>query len=110
MNTALGGGVAYQMLPFFFVGLTGYSTALVAQYFGVGQKENASKAAFQVILVTLLAWPDVIALKPLTIKYFLMHIPQSQIGSQIDSMRLHPFPVFCRGEFINLPNLYSRFV
>ncbi len=42
MNAAMGGGVTMQMLMFFFIGLTGYSTALVAQYFGAGQKENSS--------------------------------------------------------------------
>ena len=46
MNAAMGGGVTLQMLMFFFVGLTGYSTALVAQYFGAGEKHNASKAAY----------------------------------------------------------------
>jgi len=84
MNAALGGGVTYQMLIFFFVGLTGYSTALVAQYYGAGEKSNATKAMFQAILITILAWPIILLLKPLTIGYFnLMNIPQSQIGYQI---------------------------
>ncbi|MFA5419820.1 MAG: MATE family efflux transporter [Bacteroidales bacterium] len=89
MNAALGGGVAYQMLIFFFVGLTGYSTALVAQYFGAGEKANATKAAFQAILITLLAWPVILLLKPLTLGYFhYMHIPASQIGFQIEYLNI----------------------
>ncbi len=89
MNAAMGGGVAMQMLMFFFLGLTGYSTALVAQYFGAGEKHNSSKAASQAILVTLLAWPVIILLKPLAIAFFdLMHIPASQIGYQIEYLNI----------------------
>ncbi|MEL7588094.1 MAG: MATE family efflux transporter [Prolixibacteraceae bacterium] len=84
MNAAMGGGVALQMLMFFFVGLTGYSTALVAQYFGAGENRNATKAAFQAILVTLFAWPVVLLAKPLLIDFFyLMKLPESQIPFQI---------------------------
>ena len=83
MNAALGGGVAMQMLTFFFVGLTGYSTALVAQYFGAGERQNATKSAFQAIIITILAWPVILLLKPLTVGYFhFMNIPDAQIGFQ----------------------------
>jgi MATE family multidrug resistance protein len=89
MNAAMGGGVTMQMLMFFFVGLTGYSTALVAQYFGAGEKSKATIAAFQAILVTLLAWPIVLLLKPLAIEFFhFMKIPQSQIGYQIEYLNI----------------------
>jgi len=89
MNAALGGGVAMQMLTFFFLGLTGYSTALVAQYFGAEERSNATKAAFQAILITLLAWPVILLLKPLTVGYFnLMHIPDSQIGYQTEYLTI----------------------
>ncbi len=89
MNAALGGGVTMQMLMFFFVGLTGYSTALVAQYFGANDKPKATIAAFQAILITLLAWPIILIIKPLTIEYFhFMKIPESQIGYQIDYLNI----------------------
>lgn len=89
MNAALGGGVTMQMLMFFFVGLTGYSTALVAQYFGAGDKPKASIAAFQAIIVTILAWPIILLLKPLTIHFFhFMNIPQSQIGYQVEYLNI----------------------
>ncbi len=89
MNAAMGGGVTMQMLTFFFVGLTGYSTALVAQYFGAGEKHNATKAAFQAILVTIAAWPVILLLKPLTISYFhFMNIPESQVGFQIEYLNI----------------------
>lgn len=84
MNAAMGGGIAMQMMIFFFVGLTGYSTALVAQYFGAGEKQLSPKAAFQAIFVTLLAWPVVLFLKPLAIDFFyFMQLPESQIPFQI---------------------------
>jgi MATE family multidrug resistance protein len=38
MNAAMGGGVAMQMMMFFFIGLTGYTTALVAQISEPGRK------------------------------------------------------------------------
>lgn len=89
MNAAMGGGVTLQMLMFFFVGLTGYSTALVAQYFGAAEKHNATKAAFQAILVTLLAWPVILLIKPLAFAYFdLMKIPASQLGYQIEYLNV----------------------
>jgi MATE family multidrug resistance protein len=89
MNAAMGGGVTMQMLMFFFVGLTGYSTALVAQYFGAGEKHNSSIAAFQAIIVTVLAWPVILLVKPLAIDFFhLMKISESQIGYQIDYLNI----------------------
>jgi len=89
MNAALGGGVAMQMLTFFFMGLTGYSTALVAQYFGAGEKANATKSAFQAILITIMAWPVILVLKPLTVGYFhFMNIPDSQIGFQTSYLNI----------------------
>jgi len=66
MNAAMGGYVSLQVILFFFTGLTGYSTALVAQYFGAEQKLNAAKAVIQAIIFTILAWPLIILLYPLT--------------------------------------------
>lgn len=84
MNAAMGGGVALQMLMFFFLGLTGYSTALVAQYLGAGEKHHSTKAAFQAILVTLVAWPVVVLAKPLAVEFFFfMELPASQIPFQV---------------------------
>lgn len=89
MNAAMGGGVTMQMLMFFFVGLTGYTTALVAQYYGANEKSNTTIAAFQAIIITILAWPIILLLKPLTEVYFhFMHIPASQIGYQIEYLNV----------------------
>ncbi len=84
MNAALGGGVAMQMMMFFFIGLTGYTTALVAQYYGSGQKTMTTVAAFQAVLVALFAYPVILICKPLGIAYFsFMQVPESQLGFEI---------------------------
>lgn len=84
MNAAMGGGVAMQMMVFFFIGLTGYTTALVAQYLGAGQKSMGAVAAFQAIIVALVAYPVVLVCKPLAIKYFsVMHLPAEQLQYQV---------------------------
>ncbi len=89
MNAAMGGSVSIQMLMFFFMGLTGYSTALVAQYFGAGEKPNSTKAAFQAILVTFLAWPIILLAKPLAIElFYFMKLPESQIPFQIQFLNI----------------------
>ncbi len=89
MNAVMGGGVGLQVLMFFFIGLLGYSTALVAQYFGAGEKKNASKAAFQAILISFLAWPVILLLKPLGIHFFeFLKIPESQLGYQVKYFNL----------------------
>lgn len=64
MNASLAGGVAPQMLTFFFIGLIGYTTALSAQYMGAGEKHNSSRTTFQGIIITLIAWPLIILIKP----------------------------------------------
>lgn len=89
MNAAMGGAVALQVLLFFFIGLTGYTTALVAQYFGASEKGSTTKSAFQAILVTLLAWPVILILKPLTAYYFdFMNIPISQRAFQTEYLNI----------------------
>jgi len=89
MNAAMGGGVTYQMLIFFFVGLTGYSTALVAQYYGAGKWTNSSRAAFQAILVTIAAWPVILIIKPLIVSFFYtMDLPVGQVDYQVQYLNI----------------------
>jgi MATE family multidrug resistance protein len=85
MNAVMGGGIGVQVLIFFFIGLLGYSTALVAQYFGAGEKKNASKTLTQAVIVAILAWPIILLLKPLSVQFFeVMKIPEIQLGYQIE--------------------------
>lgn len=89
MNAVMGGGVGLQVLMFFFIGLIGYSTALVAQYFGASEKKNASKAAFQAILISFLAWPLILLLKPFGIQFFeFLKVPESQLAYQVKYFNL----------------------
>lgn len=85
MNAALGGGVTMQTLMFFFMGLTGYSTAMVAQYYGANKLQTAPRVTFQTLLVSLLAWPIILLLKPIALDFFkTAEIPASQLGYQTD--------------------------
>ena len=84
MNAAMAGGVMVQTLMFFFIGLIGYSTAMVAQYLGAGRKGMCSVVAFQAIVISILAVPFIMMLKPVGI-FFINngHIPIEQSGFQI---------------------------
>ena len=89
MNASLGGGVSLQVLMFFFVGLIGYSTALVAQYFGANERQNSAKASFQAMLVALAAWPVILAFTPFAESFYrMMGIPAAQIGFQVEYVNI----------------------
>lgn len=92
MNASLGGSVALQVLMFFFAGLVGYSTALVAQFFGSGDKQKATKAAFQAILISLAAWPVILLLAPFAGDIFvMMGIPAQQLDYQVAYLNVLAF-------------------
>ena len=65
MNAALGGGMTCFMMVTFFVGLIGYGTALVAQYYGAGQKRNCTVVVTQTLILSVLAYPIILMLSPL---------------------------------------------
>lgn len=65
MNAALGGGMMSFLMSTFFLGLIGYSTALIGQYYGSGQKRNCSVVVTQASIIALLAYPIVLMLAPL---------------------------------------------
>lgn len=70
MSASLGGGLTSFMMMTFFIGLIGYVTALVAQYFGAGRKDRCALALMQSILIALLAWPLILAARPLAYGLF----------------------------------------
>ena len=83
MNAAMAGGLTCFMLTTFFLGLVGYSTALVAQYLGAGQPHRCAAATAQAILICLIAWPLIVAARPLIHLLFEMaRVPSEQIGPQ----------------------------
>ena len=72
MNAAMAGGLTCFMLTTFFLGLTGYTTALVAQFLGAGQKRRGAVAVTQAMLIALLAWPLILLARPLVYWLFDM--------------------------------------
>ncbi|NMC74150.1 MAG: MATE family efflux transporter [Geobacteraceae bacterium] len=83
MNAAMAGGLSAFMMMTFFVGLTGYVTALAAQYLGAGRKEGCALVVSQAALISLLATPLILALRPLAHLFFqLMDLPPEQVGLQ----------------------------
>jgi MATE family, multidrug efflux pump len=106
MNATLGGGLTAFMMITFFLGLTSYSTALVAQYLGSGQKNNCATVVNQAVLIALAATPIIIACKPLA--FFLFD------NSGIDQGQLIPqklyFNILVNASFIVLiRNCFSSF-
>ncbi len=64
MSSAMSGGLTSFMLTTFFFGLTGYTTALVAQYYGSCQREKCTIAANQAVLISILSYPFMLSLVP----------------------------------------------
>ena len=65
MSASMGGGVTCFMFMTFFLGLTGYSNALVAQHLGAAQPRRCGAIAAQAILLALASWPVVLLCIPL---------------------------------------------
>lgn len=83
MNAAMAGGLSSFMLMTFFVGLIGYTTALVAQYLGSGRKSQCGAVVTQAMLLVIPASLVVFACRPLVHLLFgLMDIPPEQREQQ----------------------------
>lgn len=65
MNAAMAGGLSSFMLMTFFIGLLGYTTALVAQYLGAGRKSQCSVVVTQALLLIVPATLLIFACRPL---------------------------------------------
>ena len=64
MNACLSGGFTSFAFSSFFIGTLGFSTALVAQYFGAGQHPNCTRVLTQSIIFSCLSAPIILALIP----------------------------------------------
>ena len=83
MSAAMGGGLTSFMMMTFFLGLTGYTTALVAQYFGSGRLNRCGISVTQGLIIAMLAYPIILAARPLAHLLFdLMNIPAVQLVPQ----------------------------
>jgi MATE family, multidrug efflux pump len=83
MNAAMSGGLTSFMMMTFFMGLIGYTTALVAQYLGAGKKDRCAVATTQALIICLAAYPIILLAKPLVF-YAFDHsgISAGQLASQ----------------------------
>ena len=83
MNAATGGGVSAFLLMTFFMGLIGFSTALIAQYYGAKKYENCPIVTVQSFGLSIIAYPLIIVSLPLLYWYFgVMKISPEQLVYQ----------------------------
>jgi len=83
MSAAMGGGLTSFMMTTFFLGLTGYCTALTAQYLGAGRKERCAITITQGLIISLLAYPLILLCRPLAILLFeSLHLSPGQLALQ----------------------------
>jgi MATE family multidrug resistance protein len=89
MSAAMGGGLTCFMFMTFFLGLTGYGNALVAQNLGAGRKDLCALAATQGLIVAVLAWPVVLACVPVgELMFRLSNVAPEQLAPQIEYYRI----------------------
>lgn len=83
MNAVMGGGLTSFMMMSFFVGLMGFTTALVAQYLGAQRKKSCSVVLTQALIFSVFAYPIILALRPAAYWMFsFMGVGAEQIGPQ----------------------------
>lgn len=83
MSAAMGGGLTAFMMMTFFLGLTGYATALVAQHLGAGRKDRCAVIVAQTFIIVFLAYPLILLCRPLAHSLFdMMGITATQIVPQ----------------------------
>ncbi|MBM3316375.1 MAG: MATE family efflux transporter [Candidatus Eisenbacteria bacterium] len=83
MSAAMGGGLTAFMFMTFFIGLTGYSTALVAQHLGAGQPRRCPAVVSQALLISLAAYPLLLFCLPLGHRMFdAARLAPEQVGPQ----------------------------
>ena len=70
MAAAMGGGLTRFVMISFFLGVISYTTPLVAQHLGAGQRNRCGTAAAQGILITIACYPFVLAMRPVGHAFF----------------------------------------
>ncbi len=64
MSAAMAGGMSTFLMMTFWMGLIGYSTALVAQYLGAGRRDRCAVATTQALLIAVAAYPVILLARP----------------------------------------------
>lgn len=89
MSAAMGGGLTCFMMTTFFIGLTGYCTALTAQYLGAGRKAVCPVVITQGLIISVIAWPIILAASPLALWLFqATGVPPEQLGPQTEYFKI----------------------
>lgn len=70
MSATLMGGLTVFVMTTFFIGLTGYTNALVAQFYGAGQKKQCGLVVTQAAIISLIGYPLLLATSPLILRWF----------------------------------------
>lgn len=84
MNAVMAGGLTSFVMASFFVGLLGYTTALVAQHLGAGHKKDCAVVATQALLFAALAYPLILGARPLAFAGMArMGLSEGQLSAQI---------------------------
>jgi len=65
MAASMSGGLTVFMFMTFFMGLTGYATALVAQYLGSGNEKKCAIVTTQALIISIIAYPIMLACIPI---------------------------------------------
>lgn len=64
MAATMGGGITSFMFSTFFIGLIGYSTAMVARNYGANRSGNCALVTTQSLIISLLAYPLILSCIP----------------------------------------------
>ncbi len=84
MSASLAGGLASFVIATFFYGLIGYATAMVAQRIGQGRPQDSSRVLTHAILLSIVAFPIILLLRPLAHQLFILSgIVPEQLAPQI---------------------------
>lgn len=85
MNAAMVGGLTNFVTGTFFIGLIGFATALTAQHLGAGNRARCAVVTTQALLIALLAWPVLLALRlPVHAIFAASGIAPGQLALQIE--------------------------
>ena len=98
MNAVLGGGLTSFMMMSFFLGLVGFTTALVAQHLGAKRKKDCSLVLTQALVFSFYAYPIILVLRPVAYWLFsFMGISNQQLAPQTEY-----FNILIYGSIISL--------
>lgn len=84
MNAVMGGGLTSFMMMSFFIGLIGFTTALVAQHLGARRKKDCAVVLTQAVIFACAAYPLILLLRPAAYRLFaIMGVGHGQLQPQM---------------------------